>query len=153
MRLGMLSTSLSHCRWVAQKFKQLGFVWWLVTIHLPLDHIPEVFNGIQVWRLGWPWQGPDVVVLHPHLHWPGCVAWSIVLLEKTLLRVGEHCQSKRKQVFFQDNFVPGLIHASFTKTNLPDSNLAEATPGHHRSSTKFHSRCETLACRPLQVSV
>src|SRR4029434_6928558 len=23
------------------------------TIHLPLDHIPEVFNGIQVWRLGW----------------------------------------------------------------------------------------------------
>jgi hypothetical protein len=51
------------------------------------------------------------------------VAWSIVLLEKTILRGGEHCQSRRKQVFFQDNLVRALIHASFTKTNLPDSSL------------------------------
>ncbi len=26
------------------------FIWWLVTIHCPLDHIPEVFSGLQVWR-------------------------------------------------------------------------------------------------------
>jgi hypothetical protein len=32
---------------LAQKFKQLGFVRWLVIIHLPLDHISEVFNGVQ----------------------------------------------------------------------------------------------------------
>ena len=67
---------------LAQKVKQFSFVWWLVTIHLPLDYIPEVFNGVQVWRLGWPWQGLDQVVLHPHLDWPSCVAWSIFLLEK-----------------------------------------------------------------------
>ena len=54
---------------LAQQFKQFGFVWWLVTIHLPLDHIPEVFNEVQAWRMGWPWQGFDLVVLLPHLDW------------------------------------------------------------------------------------
>ena len=88
-------------------------------------------------------QGLDLVVLHPHLDWPGCVELSIVLLEKPILRFGEHCQSRRKQRFVQDNLVRGLIHASFTKTNLPDSSLAEAPPDHHLSSTKFHSRWET----------
>ena len=62
--------------------------------------------------------------------------------------IGSHiCQSRRKQVFFQDNLVRGLIHASFTKTHLPDSNLAEAPPDHRRSSTKFHSGCETLTLK------
>jgi hypothetical protein len=39
------------------------------------------------------------------------VARSIVLLEKPILGVGEHCQSRRKKVFFQDNLVLSLIHA------------------------------------------
>ena len=30
-----------------QQFKHLSLVWWLVTIHLSFDHIPEVFNGVQ----------------------------------------------------------------------------------------------------------
>ncbi len=38
---------------------------------------------------------------HSHLDWPGCVAWSIVLLENPNLRVGEHyCQNRRTKVFF-----------------------------------------------------
>ena len=102
------------------------------------------FSMVQVWRLGWPWQGLDLVVFHPHLDCFGCVAWSIVLLKKTILRVGEHCQSRRKQVFFQDNLIRGLIHASFTKTNLPDSSLAEAPPDHHQSCTKFHKTWRAL---------
>ena len=62
------------------------------------DHqtIPEVFNGIQVWGLGCSWQGSDLVVLHSHLHWPGCVEWSICLLGKT--QELENCQSRRNQV-------------------------------------------------------
>lgn len=38
---------------LAQIFKPLSSVCRLVTIHFPLDHIPEVFNGVQVWSLGW----------------------------------------------------------------------------------------------------
>lgn len=54
MPLGMLTTSLSHCCWVTlchswrKKLKQLSFFGWHVTIHLPLDHIPEVFSGVQI---------------------------------------------------------------------------------------------------------
>lgn len=43
----------------------------LVTIHLPVDHIPEVSNGVQVWRLGWPhvWSRPgDLAVRHGALY-------------------------------------------------------------------------------------
>ena len=39
-----------------------------------------------------------------------------------------------EEVFFQYNLVLGLIHASFTKTNLPDSSLAETPPDHHHPS-------------------
>ena len=105
MCLGMLSTSLSHCRWVTLWYSwrknsssSASFHGLWPSIFL-LITFQSFFYGIQVSKLGWPWQGPDLVILHPHLYWPGCVAWSIALLEKTLLRVGEHCQSKRKQVF------------------------------------------------------
>ena len=46
-------------------------------------------------------------------------------------------QSRRKQVYLQDDLVRGLIHASSTKTNLPDSSLAEATLDHYQSANKF----------------
>jgi len=36
--------------------------------------------------------------------------------KKTIFRVREHCKSRRKQVFVQDNLACGLIPASFTKT-------------------------------------
>ncbi len=37
---------------------------------------------------------------------------------KTIHRVEEHCQSRRKHIFSQDNLVHGLIHVPFTKTNV-----------------------------------
>lgn len=50
------------------------------------------------------------------------------------LRVGEHCQ----RALFQDNVdVRRLIHASFTKANLPNSSLAEASRHHCWPSTRF----------------
>ncbi len=64
--------------------------------------------------------------------------------EKKILRFWEHCQSRRKQVFFQHNLVRGLNYVPFTKTNVPHSSLSEAPPYHHQFSTKFHSGYETL---------
>ena len=49
-------------------------------------------------------------------------------MEKNSSELGNIVRAKGSKFFFQDNFVLGLIHASFTKTNLPDSSLAEAPP-------------------------
>lgn len=127
---------------LAQKFKQLGFVWWLVTIIL--------FNTLQRFskrfRSG-DWTGHDGPPSSP---WLTCVAWSIVL-EEPILRVGERYQI-RKQVFFQDDLVHCFIHAPFTKPNVPDSSLAEAPPDHHQSCTKLNSSCKIPRCVGLSRS-
>lgn len=75
MHLGVLSTSFSHCWWVNFfdfwcKKSSNSAVWWLVTIHLLLDHVPEVFKRGSSLGLGWPWWGLGLVVLHRHLDWP-----------------------------------------------------------------------------------
>jgi len=127
MRLGMLSIGLLHCYWVtlcdswhknSSRMALFDALWHCV---LPLDHILEVFTGVQVWSLGWPWQSLDLVVLHPKslavLH--GALSCGI----KTILWFGKHCQNRRKLIFFQDNLVRGLSHASFTKTGVPDCDL------------------------------
>lgn len=131
----MLCTSLSHCSWVNLCAKY-SFVWWPVTIPLPLNYIPEVFRGVQVWRLDWLWQGVDLVVLHPRLDWPGWVAWSTVLLENPVLRDRDNFQSRRKEAFLQSNIVHGLICASVSILTLLKP------PDHHQSSTRFHSSYE-----------
>lgn len=73
---------------LVQQFKQLSFVWWLVAIHLPLNHIPELFSRVQVWRLAWPWPGIHLVVLHTHPDRPSWVALSTVLLEDQSSELG-----------------------------------------------------------------
>jgi len=59
MRLGMLSIGLLHCYWVtlcdswhknSSRMALFDALWHCV---LPLDHILEVFTGVQVWSLGW----------------------------------------------------------------------------------------------------
>lgn len=32
-------------QFLEQELRQLSFLWWLVTIHIPLDHVPEFFKG------------------------------------------------------------------------------------------------------------
>ena len=136
-----------------QEFKLLSLGWWLVTIQLPLDHIPEVFKGVRAWSLGWPCQGIDLVVLHPQLDWPSWVAGALSYSKKTVLSVRGHCQNRRKPVLAQDNFVCGFSDASFARMNLTDFSLAEAPSDHHRFSAKFHSRCKTLQFVDLSRSL
>ena len=102
--------SISHCCWVT--------LWhsWCKNGH----------DGIFIW-----WS--SIHTLIDLAVWHGALSCWI----KPILRVGEHCQSGRKHIFFQDNLVRGLIHVLFAKMNLPDSSIAKAPPDHHRSSTKF----------------
>lgn len=103
---------------------------------MPLNHIPETFKGFQVWRLGWPCQGLDLEVLHPHLDRPGCGHRHPT--GKTSLRMGEHGLNRMEPVFFQNNLVAGFIHAFLTETNLPgDSSFAEAAPDRQQSYTQL----------------
>lgn len=103
--------------------------------HLPLIHIP-VFSGF---RSGlWPWQGFDLLLLHPHLDWDAWVTWSIV-----------NPRSSSEQFSFRRTFFMALIHVYFT--NIWPL-LAEA-PDHQRSYTRFHSGCETLGLKPLHISI
>lgn len=115
---------------------------WLVATPFPLEHISEVFTGVQVWRLGWLWQVFDLVVLHPHIDWSDCVVSSIVLLENPILRIGEYCQSRRKHVFFQDNLLLGFTCPSQTNNCSIPALLKHTRPS--PSCTKFHSGCEML---------
>lgn len=75
---------------------------------------------------------------------PGCVKWSLVLLEKPILTVGDCCA--------EANFLWGppctlldscVLHKG--KCAVPDSSLADACPDDHQSSIKCHSWC---TCRP-----
>lgn len=76
MCLGLLSTSPSHCFWrTSCHFWRKNKKSWALfdglwpSIFL-LVTFQRFFNGVQVWRLGWPWQGLDRVILHPQLNRP-----------------------------------------------------------------------------------
>lgn len=56
----------------------------------------------------------------------------------------EHCQGRRKPFSSRIAMLCGLSHASFTKTDLPDSSLTEEPPDNHQFSTKFQSGCQIL---------
>lgn len=93
-------------------------------------------------------------ILLPHLDWPGCVSWSNVGQNSGKFSEHlKHIQHKWKQMFFQDNLERGRIHASLTKTNVPNSSLDEVPPDHHYSSSKVHRWCETLRLIGLPSSL
>lgn len=83
--------------------QQFSFVWLHVSIHLPLNHIPEVFIMVQVQRLGLPWQGLDLLVLPPLL-----AVWHETLScwKKTVQ--SSELGSRKQHIFFQDNRVCGF---------------------------------------------
>ena len=143
MSLDTLSTSLIYIAvgWLhATAGANIQASWCLLTIRVPLDLILHIFqrgSGLEIGlAMTGSWSSP-----------PPCTPWWTWLCgmdhcptgEKTILRVGEHCQSRRKQVFSQDNLVCGLLHVSFTKTNLAQLQPCWKSPDHHRPSTKFHS--------------
>lgn len=75
-----LSQSLEINIW-ENNFKQGSFVWWLVTMSLPLGYITEVFIGAQVWRLGSQQQCLDLVALQLHLHIRG-ICLGVLMVNK-----------------------------------------------------------------------
>jgi hypothetical protein len=48
---------------------QLQYPFWfnLILPQPPLDMIPQVFNGVEIWRLCWPWEDIEIIILKPTL--------------------------------------------------------------------------------------
>lgn len=107
---------------LVQKFKQLCFIWWLVTL---CPSSCSYSRGLQ-WSSGFlDWAGLDRFLIW--LSSNNLIAVSHGAWEKPVLQVWEHCQSRRKHMFFQGNLVCGLSHVSFTKTDLPDCDFDESS--------------------------
>lgn len=113
----------------------LLFVWWLVNIRLRLDHVPEIFSGVQVLRLAWLWHGLDLVVLHSQLDWRVCGM--------------EHCAAGKSNPQSwgtseqKDDLVHAFICASFTEIN---PSFAEPRQGHHRPWDKTPWQADFSKC-------
>lgn len=63
-------------------------------------------KAVLVWRLGWQWQGFDLVVFHPHLGCPSLPGMHGASLrwKNPVLGDGAHCPRRRQQVFLIDFF-------------------------------------------------
>ena len=47
----------------------------------PIQQVPDVLNGIEIWALCWPWQNTDIPVLQEITHRTSSMAGGIVMLE------------------------------------------------------------------------
>ena len=63
-------------------FKFLSVTWkWHQLSQMAVKVIPKVFNGVHVWRVGWPWQDSDVSVLEVVSCHSGNLVSCIVMLQ------------------------------------------------------------------------
>ena len=54
---------------------------WESGVYLPLDVVPEVLDGVQVWTHRWPLHQPDALLLQVASGEPGGVRAGVVLLQ------------------------------------------------------------------------
>ena len=159
MRFGMLSTSLSHCSWMAlfQAWCKNSSCWAWVDGLWPSSFLLITFQRFSRGFGPGVWAGHvRVLIWWSSIHsLIGQAEWlePCPTLKKTVLSVRGHCQNRRKPVLAQDNFVCSFSDASFARMNLTDFSLAEAPSDHHRFSAKFHSRCKTLQFVDLSRSL
>lgn len=126
MCLGILSTGLSHCCCMISCNswdKNSGFSdsWWLVTVHLPLDHVPEFFKGGSSLDIGLAvtrsWSGgPSSTPWFPLAAGYAC---SIVPLKK----IQFFSLSTQKTASVLDRFFEHLINLNTSNVLFKDSFL------------------------------
>src|SRR6267154_1353079 len=96
--LGMTSICLDNCLYAPGHtfYKTLAYFWWnsipLINQSIPqfmcslleklsFEIVPEVFNGIEVWRLCWPYQNFNIIVFKPLFGLPRGVLGVVVLFK------------------------------------------------------------------------
>jgi hypothetical protein len=93
----------------------------LIGVEALLEGSPEVFNWVQVWRLGRPHQLVNPMILQPLLcHSRGMLSVIVLLKDKiTLPQTSPSC--RRGQVLVQDAGILISIHVSLHQMYLPHS--------------------------------
>src|SRR5215471_17420893 len=95
--------------------------------------IPQVFNGIEVWRLCWPQEDIKIMVFKPSLGLLAGVLGVIVLLEDDITCRFPIIAKAGLKVLLQNLDVKVPIHPPINLAGIARSIPQHAAPDHHRS--------------------
>ncbi len=109
-------------------FSSSAFFWSLVS-HFPLDNIPKILFGVQVWWVCWPVQ--HTMVIWPTFSAFGSVGRCQILLENEII-IFKKLVSRRKHKVLQNFLVNGCSDVGFQKTQWTNTSRWHCTPNHHR---------------------
>ena len=125
-----------------QALPQLVLVSWLgfVLVQLALDMEPQVLNRIEVWRLRWPLQDLDFVVLEPFLGGSGRVLGVIVVLEHNVPHFHAVILQGRKELVIQNTPVQLGVKAIVDFAHVAHALRRHAAPNHQRPTAMLDSR-------------
>src|SRR5215471_19563547 len=101
--------------------------------------IPQVFNGIEVWRLCWPQEDTEIMVSKPSLGLFAGVLGVIVLLEDDITCRFPIIVKAGLKVLLQNLKIKVPIHLPINLAGIARSIPQHAAPDHHRSSPKLLS--------------
>ena len=107
-----------------------SFGWCFIFLKLEFEMMPEVFNGIQIWRLGRPFKYLNVVVLKPLLCLVGGVFGVIVLLKDPLILWYVQLFKAFHHSIIQNLIVLVSIHLPLHLYELPHPILTRRAPYH-----------------------
>ena len=116
---------------------------------LPFEVLPEVLNGIEVWRLCWPWQNLNVVVFEPLFGLFAGMLGVIVLLEDSVRGSFAKMTDAVHHVFVQNGCVEVSIHPAIHPAAIPDPCLCCAPSNHQQTPSKFERALHQSVCEAL----
>src|SRR4051812_34880123 len=100
--------------------------------------VSQVFNGIEVWRLCWPWENCDMMVFKPSLSQCRAVLGVTILLENDVVGSFAVKIEAGLKVVIQNPGVELCIHPPINPDCISSPFPHHTAPHHHRSSTKLH---------------
>ncbi len=110
---------------------QLICIFWSLVSHFPLDNIPKILFGVQVWWVCWPVKHTNTMVIWPTFSAFGSVGRCQILLENEII-IFKKLVSRRKHKVLQNFLVNGCSDVGFQKTQWTNTSRWHCTPNHHR---------------------
>ena len=98
---------------------------------------PQIFNGIEMRTLWWPFQTTHVLVRFPLLDNVSSVAWGTIILENKVISISQKMCWRNGRV--PENIqIAILVKVAFQWSEKPSSSVQHCTPHSHNAATKFH---------------
>src|SRR5262245_62060033 len=100
--------------------------------------IPEVFDGVNVWRLCWPWKEIDSIGFEPVLGPFASVLWVVIFLEDDILLGFSIIFDAGAHVVFQNLDVKLPVHLLLSVACISNTFPHHTAPHYHRTSFQLH---------------